>query len=202
MRYIEEFDGDYGQRDVYIMKGGGPETYEPRFTWHAFRKVEISGKMDPVVLDDVEAKMVCTALDTTGYFRCSDSLFNKINENYIRTQLGNYHGSFSSDCPHRERLGYTGDGQVIAQSSMFSFDMRQVYRKWLNDINDARNKKTGFVPHTAPFGGGGGGPGLGFCVRHCSLAILSVLWRYDDIKRTLYGHETVGGLSGHQNRWR
>ena len=112
-------------------------------------------------MEDIDIRIVHTDVDTVGSFECSNALFNKIHENYTRTQLGNFHGSFSSDCPHRERLGYTGDGQVITESTIFNFDMRQFYLKWLDDIDDARNKKTGYVPHTAPFGGGGGGPAWG-----------------------------------------
>lgn len=161
LRYIEEMGNDYGQKDVYILKGEGVEIFEPRFTWHAFRHVEVSGVTGSLTLDDLEGRAVNTAVDTVGHFECSNELFNKIYRNYIWTQLGNFHGSFSSDCPHRERLGYTGDGQLLVESSILNFDMAQFYRKWLNDIDDARNKVTGYVPHTAPFGGGGGGPAWG-----------------------------------------
>ena len=161
LRFIEELGSDYRQKDIYILKGENVETYEPRFTWHAFRHVEVSGLKTELTLNDLEAVVVNTAVNTVGSFECSNDLFNKIYRNYIWTQLGNFHGSFSSDCPHRERLGYTGDGQLLVESSIFNFDMTQFYQKWINDMNDARNKNTGYVPHTAPFGGGGGGPAWG-----------------------------------------
>lgn len=161
IRHIEESGSDYGQIDKYILKGEGIETYEPRFTWHAFRTFEITGVKSPVPLADINIKVVNTDVERTGEFECSNKLFNKIYDNYIRTQYGNFHGSISSDCPHRERLGYTGDGQVLTESSIFNFDMTMFYRKWFDDMDDARNKKTGYVPHTAPFGGGGGGPAWG-----------------------------------------
>lgn len=161
MRYREELGGTYGQEDVYVLRGGGVEQYEPRFTWHAFRHVEIEGLSDAVTVHDVTGKSVHTDVAPAGSFECSNELFNRIYQNYIRTQLGNFHGSFSSDCPHRERLGYTGDGQLLAESSIFSFDMAQFYRKWIHDMADAQDAETGFVPHTAPFGGGGGGPAWG-----------------------------------------
>lgn len=161
IRHIEELGRDYGQTDTYILKGKGIETYEPRFTWHAFRTFEISGINNPVPLTDVIVKVVNTDVERTGEFECSNQLFNKIYNNYIRTQQGNFHGSISSDCPHRERLGYTGDGQVIVESSIFNFDMTRFYQKWFDDMDDARNKRTGYVPHTVPFGGGGGGPAWG-----------------------------------------
>ncbi|RYG29008.1 hypothetical protein EON81_27500, partial [bacterium] len=102
-----------------------------------------------------------TAVTGIGTFECSNPLFNRIHEAYLRTQRANFHGSISSDCPHRERLGYTGDGQVAMESGLFTFDLFQFYRKWIDDMDDARNHKTGFVTHTAPFGGGGGGPAWG-----------------------------------------
>ncbi|MDB4583604.1 family 78 glycoside hydrolase catalytic domain [Draconibacterium sp.] len=161
MRFIEELGSNYGQKDIYIAKGSGNEVYEPRFTWHAFRTVEISGLTRELTSDDIDIVVVNTDVTPAGSFNCSNELFNKIHENYIRTQLGNFHGSISSDCPHRERLGYTGDGSILVESSIYSFDMTNFYQKWTNDMDDARNKITGFVPHTAPFGGGGGGPAWG-----------------------------------------
>jgi len=161
IKYTEELGKDYGQTDIYIIKGEETENYEPRFTWHSFRTFEISGIKNQVTADDILIKVVNTDVERAGEFSCSNQLFNKIYDNYIRTQEGNFHGSISSDCPHRERLGYTGDGQVIVEASIFSFDMTQFYQKWFNDMDDARNKKTGYVPHTAPFGGGGGGPAWG-----------------------------------------
>ena len=161
VRHIEEMGSDYKQIDLFILKGEGVEVFEPHFTWHAFRTVEVSGVSNPLKLTDLEGKMVHTAVNTAGEFTCSNGLFNRIYQNYIWTQLGNFHGSFSSDCPHRERLGYTGDGQLLVESSIFNFDMTRFYKKWVDDMDDARNKRTGFVPHTAPFGGGGGGPAWG-----------------------------------------
>ena len=92
---------------------------------------------------------------------CSNPLFGRIHETYVRTQLANMHCGVTSDCPHRERLGYTGDGQVAAQSAIYALDMARFYSKWTDDIDDARNHKSGYVPHTAPFEGGGGGPPWG-----------------------------------------
>ena len=149
------------KNDIYHLNGSGVEEYEPRFTWHAFRHLEIGGISESATLIDITGRVVHTAVDSVGFFECSNELFNKTYENYIRTQLGNYHGSFSSDCPHRERLGYTGDGQLLVESSIFNFDMSRFYRKWLNDMADVQDSITGFVPHTAPFGGGGGGPAWG-----------------------------------------
>jgi alpha-L-rhamnosidase len=161
IRYISEEGEDYGQYDTYILKGGAAETWEPKFTWHAFRRIEVTSKNAQVNSESLKIRDVHTDVSANGTFESSDSLLNKINTAYLKTQLANLHGSISSDCPHRERLGYTGDGQVAMESALLSFNMPQFYQKWFDDIDDARNHKTGFVTHTAPFGGGGGGPAWG-----------------------------------------
>lgn len=161
LRFIEEFGKDYGQKDTYILNGKGLEIYEPRFTWHAFRSVEVIGPEGEFTIKNLDARVVNTAVAPNGKFECSNDLFNKILENYKRTHLGNMHGCVSSDCPHRERLGYTGDATYLLEAAEFNFDMTTFFTKLLNDIKDAQNTETGFVPHTAPFGGGGGGPGWG-----------------------------------------
>jgi alpha-L-rhamnosidase len=161
IRYIEELGRDYHQLDTYVLKGEGEECFEPRFTWHAFRQIEISGLKYQPNAGDLLVQVVHTDVTQVGNFECSNQLFNQIYQNYLRTQLGNLHGSISSDCPHRERLGYTGDGQVAIESAILNFDMTQFYQKWFLDMEDARNHKTGYVPHTVPFGGGGGGPAWG-----------------------------------------
>ncbi|WP_285054713.1 family 78 glycoside hydrolase catalytic domain [Pedobacter ginsengisoli] len=161
IRYISEEGEDYGQIDSYILKGSGVENWEPKFTWHAFRKIEVTSSDVILGPESLLIKDVHTDVASNGSFECSNPFLNKINAAYLKTQNANFHGSVSSDCPHRERLGYTGDGQAIVGSSIYSYDMLQFYRKWFNDMDDARNKKTGFVTHTAPFGGGGGGPAWG-----------------------------------------
>jgi len=161
IRHIEELGKDYGQVDTYVLKGEGEELYEPQFTWHSFRQIEVSGLKYQPSPNDLVVKVVHTDVAQTGQFECSNPLFNRIFENWLRTQLGNLHGSISSDCPHRERLGYTGDGQVAIQAAIYSFDLTRLYQKWFLDMEDARNHVSGYVPHTAPFGGGGGGPAWG-----------------------------------------
>ncbi len=167
MRFIEDNGPGYGQSDCYVLKGQGKEAWEPRFTWHGFRQVKLTST--PEVLDraQLEVKVVHTAVESVGRFRCSNELFNRILHNCVWSMRSNMHGSVPSDCPHRERVGYTGDwGQVAAEAAMFNFDMARFYTKWLDDMSDAQNPESGFVPHSAPFEGGGGGPpwGSGYVV--------------------------------------
>ncbi|GAA4327036.1 glycoside hydrolase family 78 protein [Mucilaginibacter gynuensis] len=161
IRYISEEGEDYGQYDHYVLNGNGSEYWEPKFTWHAFRTIELYSKDVELDAASIQVKDVHTDVESNGRFECSNPFLNKINTAYLTTQKANFHGSISSDCPHRERLAYTGDGQVAMESALLSFNMPQFYNKWLVDMDDARNHKTGFVPHSAPFAGGGGGPAWG-----------------------------------------
>ena len=161
LKFSEEFGASFGQTDLYILKGGGPEEWEPRFTWHAFRYVDVINSPFSLTTDNMQGRVVNTDVDTAGTFECSNALFNKILTHYRWTQLGNMHGGIPSDCPHRERRGYTGDGQIAAQAAIYNFDMAAFYTKWLNDISDAQNHVTGYVPNTAPYQNGGGGAAWG-----------------------------------------
>ena len=156
MKFHEEDGPSYGQTDTYILNGNGSETWEPHFVWHAFRYIEVFSSI-PLNLDNITGVVVNTDVKSAGTFESSNELFNKIVENYKRTQLGNLHGGISSDCPHRERRGYTGDGQIATQAAILNFDMAAFYTKWINDFQDSQNPTTGYVPNTVPYQGGGGG---------------------------------------------
>lgn len=167
------------QQDTYVLKGDGKEVYRPRFTWHCFRYVDITGLPNPPTLETLRGLVVHSAVDTIGRFECSDRLLNRIHDMFCRTILDNYHGCVPSDCPHRERLGYTGDGQVVAATAMLNLDVPQLYTKWTGDIFDAQNRETGFVPHTAPFSGGGGGPAWGAA---CVIVPWEIFLHYADTR--------------------
>lgn len=165
----------------YTLKGGGQETYEPRFFYTGFRYIEVSTDQPETIQDlRVEGRVVHTDLERTGHFESSDTLFNRIYEASVWAQRGNLHG-FPTDCPHREKGGYTGDGQVIAETSMHDFQMHAFYEKWLNDMRDAQ-QENGRIPNTAPtlLGGMGGGIAWG------SAYILIPWWIYQ-----YYGDRTL-----------
>lgn len=142
--------------DVFITNGELRE-YTPKFVWHAFRYFEVLGSCEHIC--DIFAREIHAKTKVTSDFESDSEGMNFLYDAYIRTQLSSYHGSFPSDCPHRERLGYTGDGQVCASAAMLTLDAKELYRKWIRDILDSQDKKSGHVQHTAPFQGGGGGPG-------------------------------------------
>ena len=139
--------------DTFICDGTG-NTFEPKFVWHAFRYFDIAGDFD-----DLEVLVIHSDCAVTSRFDSPSEGLNFLYEAYVRTQLNNMHGSIPSDCPHRERLGYTGDGQVCAKPAMMLLDSREFYRKWIQDILDCQDIASGHVQHTAPLMGGGGGPG-------------------------------------------
>ena len=141
----------------YTMKGGDPESYAARFTWFVFREVEITNWPGELKPEQLRAEAVYSDVTTTGKFECSNPLFNKINQIWWRSQTDNMHGGIASDCPHRERSPYTGDGQVSCVTVMHNFDSRTFYTKWIQDILGAQNPETGYVPNGAPWQPGCGG---------------------------------------------
>ena len=161
IHYIEDSGLRYGQSDTYIAKGVGEEMYEPRFTWHGFRYIEITGCVTPPEAPAITGRLVHTDVEKHGGFACSSPLLNKIYANYQRTELAALHGAVPMDCPHRERLGYGADGHLSAQPAIYSFDMHRLYIKWAQDLANGQGPHSGFILHTAPFEGGGGGPAWG-----------------------------------------
>ena len=119
VRHAEELAADgtldfesAGGSDHYICDGR-IQTLHPLFCWHGFRYFETEGSCEVLC-----AEVIHTDVAVTSSFSCSDPVLNWLYEVYIRTQLDNYHGCIPSDCPHRERLGYTGDGQLTAETAM------------------------------------------------------------------------------------
>lgn len=140
------------QTDVCIC-GSEHTLFEPQFCWHGFRYFSVEGPgADP------EVAVIHSDVAQIASFDSDSEALNFLFHAFLRTQKNNMHGSIPSDCPHRERLGYTGDGQVAAAAVMMTLDSREFYRKWMQDILDSQDTLTGHVQHTAPLGGGGGGP--------------------------------------------
>ena len=143
------------QRDTFIYDDGKDlNEFYPHFTWHSARYAEVTGRAYIK-----EFRVIHSDIPRITDFCCGNETLNWIFDAYVRTQLDNIHGCIPSDCPHRERLGYTGDGQLTCKAVMSVFDARKMYKKWIRDILDCQDKKGGHVQHTAPFYGGGGGPG-------------------------------------------
>lgn len=140
----------------YIFSGKGGEECRPYFTWFVFSKARIKGVAD-LKAENLVAEAVNTDVPLIAEFRTSNSLFNRINDIWQRSQLDNMHGCIASDCPHREKLPYTGDGQAAAETVMHNFDAAAFYQKWIRDMRDSQNRETGHVPNSAPWQPGAGG---------------------------------------------
>jgi alpha-L-rhamnosidase len=147
------FSGD----NSYIFSGRGEETYAARFNWFVFDGVEINNWPGELKPEMITAEVVHTFVEESADFETSDPLLNTINKIWQRSQTDNMHGGVASDCPHRERSAYTGDGQVACVTVMHNFDARNFYHKWIQDILGAQNVETGYVPNGAPWQPGCGG---------------------------------------------
>ncbi len=152
--------------DTFVADGTA-RTFEPTFVWHAFRYFDVKGD-----IDTAEVLVIHSDTPVTAVFEAPSEGLTFFYDAFLRAQLNNMHGSLPSDCPHRERLGYTGDGQVCAPAAMMTMDTKAFYYKWIQDILDCQDTVGGHVQHTAPLMGGGGGPGGWGC------AIVLVPWAY------------------------
>ncbi|MFA5057048.1 MAG: glycoside hydrolase family 78 protein [Opitutaceae bacterium] len=133
----------------YTARGGGPETFEPHFTFQGFRYVAISGWPGEPRLDAFTGVVVHSQITPTGTFTCSDPLINQLEHNIVWGQKGNF-VDIPTDCPQRdERLGWTGDTQVFAPTACFNFDSATFYTKWLKDLA-LDQQDDGAVPHVIP----------------------------------------------------
>jgi len=135
--------------DTYILKGGGLETWEPSFTTHGFRYVEVAGFPGRPRLGSVTGIVVSSLHGPTGRFRTSNSMVNQLQSNILWGQRGNYL-EVPTDCPQRdERLGWMGDAQVFARTACYNSQVAPFLTKWLQDVRDAQSKKGAF-PNYAP----------------------------------------------------
>ena len=135
--------------DAYILKGEGEEIFEPRFTYHGFQFVEITGFPGTPSLKSIEGRVVHSAVPSRGSFLCSNDVINQIHQNTLWGQLSNLM-SIPTDCPQRdERMGWMGDAQLTVEEAVYNFDMAGFYTKWLRDIKDAQ-KENGSVPDVVP----------------------------------------------------
>ncbi|WP_157208146.1 glycoside hydrolase family 78 protein [Mariniflexile maritimum] len=135
--------------DTYILKGEGEEIWEPKFVYHGFRFVEISGFKTKPTLDNFLGKVVYDDMETTGTFDCSNPTMNQIFKNAYWGIRGNYKG-MPIDCPQRnERQPWLGDRTTGAYGESFLFDNQTLYAKWLDDIKFSQTLDGG-IPDVAP----------------------------------------------------
>ena len=167
------------QADTYIAKGG-PETYTPTFTFHAFRYIELTGLSSRPSLDSVVGLRMNSDVEPVGSFSCSNDLFNRIQKMCQWTFLSNLFG-VQSDCPHRERFGYGGDLVTTSDAFMLNYDMAGFYAKAARDWADSA-LPDGMLTDTAP------SVGIQYCGVGWAMAhphLLTQLYRYYGDRRII-----------------
>ncbi len=127
---------------------------QPEFTWFGYRYFTVEGEAEPVTVKEIHADV-----PLSSGFACEDETLNWIFDTFAHTMLCNMHTGHPSDCPHLERRGYTGDGQLTCHAVLTMFDAVPFYEKWLQDIADSQDTLTGHIQYTAPYIRSGGGPG-------------------------------------------
>ena len=128
--------------DAYVCKGDpAGETFEPHFTYHGFRYVQMTGHPGPPLADAVEGVVIHSALDFTGAFRIADPQIEKIWRNTVWSQRSNFVG-IPTDCPQRdERLGWMGDANVFWDAAAFNMDVDAFTRRFAADMRDAQSPR-------------------------------------------------------------
>ncbi|MES1217630.1 MAG: family 78 glycoside hydrolase catalytic domain, partial [Bacteroidota bacterium] len=139
------------QEDDYILKGDGIETWAPRFTFHGFRYIEITGWPGKPTVNDIEGLRMNSDVAEAGNFECSNTMFNKLHEAIQWTFLSNIF-SVQSDCPAREKMGYGADIVVTANSFIYNYNMAQFYGKTIRDYANEQQPDGG-ITEIAPYTG-------------------------------------------------
>jgi len=153
-QHVVRFDKNQRfQTDTYILKGGGRESWSSRFSYDGFRYVEVRGFPGQPDKDSLRAIFFHSDVPPMGHFECSNPLLNRIAAAAQRSYLGNLQG-IPTDCPHREKNGWTGDAHLAAELGMFNFFPSAVYNKWIQDLADEQ-RPDGRLPGIVPSSGWG-----------------------------------------------
>ena len=152
--HIDQFihGGDF-QTDRFIFKGAGKETWEPRFTYHGFQYAQVTGPAEVLSTVTLQAQVVHSDIAPLGHFECSDATLNQLADCTLRSYRGNFVG-IPTDCPHREKNGWTGDALLAAETGLFSFDAAAAYAHWLRTVTDTQ-RPSGQLPGIVPTAGDG-----------------------------------------------
>jgi hypothetical protein len=136
------------QTDLYTLRGGGSETWEPRFVYHGFRYVEVTGYPGAVTTASLAARELHTDVASTGTFSSSNALLNDIHAAIRQTQLNALHG-VAEDTPTREKRGWMADSHITSEEAIDNFGMAAFYTKFTQDMADAQDA-SGRVPDFVP----------------------------------------------------
>jgi alpha-L-rhamnosidase len=143
------------QTDRYVLAGRtGTETWEPRYSYKGFQYVEVTGWPGGApAADDLDGRELHSDMDSVGSFRSSNALFDEVRGMTRQTLVNNWHG-IPTDTPMYEKNGWTGDAQLMSETSSFEFDLRRLYAKWMTDHRDSQGPD-GLVPGIVPDNGWG-----------------------------------------------
>ena len=148
-KHIAMYTFDPGfQTDRYILNDRPRQTWSPRFSWHGFRyvKVSLSGGAR---LDRIAARVIRSGFAAVGHAACSDAVLNALTRCALRSYEANF-VNFPTDCPHREKMGWTGDAQLAAELGLWHCDAGENYRAWLAGMRDCQ-RLSGQIPGIVPF---------------------------------------------------
>ena len=179
------FEGPF-QTDTYTLKGDGVEVWEPRFVYHGFQYVEVTGLTEKPALDLLRGRVVHTDFAKIGQFECSNPLFNRLVELTQWSYRGNYHG-YPTDCPQREKNGWMGDAHLAAEQAMFQFENSAAYSKWIQDIHDEQ-RESGEICAIIPTSGWGYHWGNGPAWDSAFLLIPWYIYQYRGDTKILAAH--------------
>ena len=136
---IDNFsEREFWQVDNFISAGKTEESFESRFIYHGFRYAQITSTKN-IKLLSVEGAVINTDLKSSGKFECSNELFNSIQKATLESYNSNFH-SYPTDCPQREKNGWTGDAHLAAEAGLFNFNSELAYEKWMQDFADAQGE--------------------------------------------------------------
>ena len=149
-----QFYKEYSQKDVYIANGKGEEIYIPSFTYHGFRYVLVEGiKEKQATKELLTFQVMHSTLKEIGTFRCSDDTINTLFDMVKRSDMSNFF-YFPTDCPHREKNGWTGDASASAEQMILLYDVKASWSEWLSNIRLAQDEE-GRFPGIVPTAGWG-----------------------------------------------
>ena len=138
-------------RDAYILKGGGEESWTPRFTYHGFRYVQVTGLRQKPTPETLQGLVGHNALPMTGLLRIGDPVIEKFWRNAVWSQRSNFFG-LPTDCPQRdERLGWMGDAEVFWPAAAFNMDVQAYSSRVMGDVRHGQTGKGGFPDVIPPF---------------------------------------------------
>ena len=166
------------QTDVYYLRGGEEEILFPSFTYHGFRYAFVEGITESQATEDLLTYTVFnTDVNKRSHFECSDAVLNKLYKMAIRADLSNFH-HFPTDCPHREKNGWTGDIAASAEQMLLSFDCKDNLITWLESLKCAQ-LDSGMLPGIAPTSGWGYKWGNGPFWDQAAVVVPYYIYKYD-----------------------